>query len=67
MYCLYEDAFDGYGYERGEYRITRIYWDENEQRIEIENEDSNWDMENNVNYKYQIKKDNIKIFSSRCI
>ncbi len=67
MYCLYEDAFDAYGYERGEYRITRIYWDENEQRIEIENEDSNWDMENNVNYKYQIKKDNIKIFSPRCI
>ncbi|MBR0367554.1 MAG: DUF5110 domain-containing protein [Clostridia bacterium] len=25
---LYEDAGDGYGYERGEYTITRLHWDD---------------------------------------
>ena len=27
-FLLYEDAGDGYGYERGEYTVTRIVWKE---------------------------------------
>ena len=27
-FFLYEDAGDGYGYERGEYTITRIFWND---------------------------------------
>lgn len=31
---LYEDAGDGYGYENGEYALTRFVWSEKEQRVE---------------------------------
>ena len=27
-FFLYEDAGDGYGYEKGEYTVTRISWKE---------------------------------------
>ena len=27
-FCLYEDDGDGYGYENGEYRLTRLRWDD---------------------------------------
>ncbi len=30
---LYEDAGDGYGYERGEYRLTQYEWIEKEQKL----------------------------------
>ncbi len=32
-FFLYEDAGDGYGYERGEYTITRIYWNEADKEL----------------------------------
>ena len=32
-FALYEDAGDGYGYERGEYRITALEWKEKEKRL----------------------------------
>lgn len=35
-FVLYEDAGDGYGFEQGEWAITRLCWQEAEQRLEIE-------------------------------
>lgn len=32
-FALYEDAGDGYGYEKGEYTITRLQWSEAEQKL----------------------------------
>ena len=32
-FALYEDAGDGYGYEKGEYTITRLHWSEAEQKL----------------------------------
>ncbi len=32
-FFLYEDAGDGYGYERGEYTLTRIIWNEAEKKL----------------------------------
>lgn len=65
-YCLYEDAFDGYGYEKGDYRITRIHWHEKEQKIEIENETSGWVPGEDGTCGYRIQRDNIKIIYPGC-
>ena len=35
-FTIYEDSGDGYGYERGEYRMTRVFWDERNQKLTIE-------------------------------
>ena len=35
-YVLYEDAGDGYGYENGEYRLTKYQWKDGEDRLLIE-------------------------------
>lgn len=35
---LYEDAGDGYGYERGEYTITRLEWDVDGQILKVNGE-----------------------------
>ncbi|MDE5749081.1 MAG: DUF5110 domain-containing protein, partial [Acetatifactor sp.] len=32
-FLLYEDAGDGYGYEQGQYLVTRLSWDEEEQEL----------------------------------
>ena len=32
-FSLYEDAGDGYGYERGEYTLTRLHWDDENKRL----------------------------------
>ena len=34
-YELYEDSGDGYGYENGDYRITRVAWDEETQELRV--------------------------------
>ena len=34
-YTLYEDAGDGYAYERGEFKKTEIFWDEENQKLTI--------------------------------
>ena len=36
-FFLYEDAGDGYGYEAGEYRFTRVFWNDREQKLTVEN------------------------------
>lgn len=36
-YDLYEDAGDGYGYERGEYSMLKIRWNDAKKRLVIEN------------------------------
>ncbi len=33
IFDLYEDSGDGYGYEKGEYTLTKIFWDEKEQKL----------------------------------
>ena len=35
-FVLYEDEADGYGYEKGEYKFTKIHWNDAEQKLEIE-------------------------------
>lgn len=35
-YTLYEDAGDGYGYERGEYALTKFHWDDRLQELRTE-------------------------------
>ena len=42
-YTLYEDEFDGYGYENGRYILTDIRWNEHEQKLSTEKKTS-WDM-----------------------
>ena len=32
-FTLYTDAGDGYGYEKGEYTLTRVRWCEKEQKL----------------------------------
>lgn len=32
-FSLYEDAGDGYGYERGDYRLTALRWSENDRKL----------------------------------
>ena len=32
-FSLYEDAGDGYGYEKGEYRLTELVWKEKEKKL----------------------------------
>ena len=34
-YTLYEDAGDGYAYERGEFKKTEVFWDEENQKLTI--------------------------------
>lgn len=38
-FVLYEDAGDGYGYEKGEYQTLFMQWKEKEQRLSIEDEE----------------------------
>lgn len=33
VYQLYEDAGDGYGYERGEYKFTEVKWSQNDKTL----------------------------------
>lgn len=35
-FALYEDAGNGYGYEKGEYALTIMKWNEKEQKLQIE-------------------------------
>ncbi len=35
-FTFYEDGGDGYGYEKGEYSVTKVYWSESEQRASME-------------------------------
>ena len=35
-FTLYQDAGDGYGYEQGEYALTRIHWEDQARRLTIE-------------------------------
>ena len=34
-FTLYEDAGDGYGYEKGEYKLTQVTWDEENQKLTV--------------------------------
>ena len=34
-FTLYEDAGDGYAYERGEYALIHIRWDESQQQLTV--------------------------------
>lgn len=36
VFDLYEDSGDGYGYERGEYSLTRFSWDDSKQELSAE-------------------------------
>lgn len=38
-YWLYRDAGDGYGYERGEYSLTKLHWSEETQKLTAEQGD----------------------------
>ncbi len=54
-YTLYEDAFDGCGYENGEYVLTKIRWNDAEQRVEIARS-TDWKMnEAEAERRYRIK------------
>jgi hypothetical protein len=33
---LYNDTGDGYGYEKGEYRLTRVKWDDTARNLTYE-------------------------------
>ena len=35
VFDLYDDSGDGYGYEEGKYRITRISWNEKERKLTV--------------------------------
>lgn len=35
-FILYEDAGDGYGYEKGEYALTEFIWNENDKKLKVE-------------------------------
>lgn len=38
-FTLYEDAGDGYGYENGEYQTVTLYWNEQAQKLSMDNEE----------------------------
>lgn len=61
-YDLYEDGFDGYDYEKGDYIITHIRWNEKEHKIDIERKDSCLNFNNDNTHSYKILKDDIEIF-----
>lgn len=62
-YELYEDDFDGYGYEKGEYIVTHIKWNEKDQKIDIERKNSCLRLDNDNRQVYKIIKDDIEIFA----
>lgn len=42
---LYEDEGDGYGYEQGKHSVTRLVWEEQEERFEVQKAHSLGEME----------------------
>ncbi len=62
-YELYEDDFDGYGYEKGEYIVTHIKWNEKDQKIDIERKNPCLRLDNDNRQVYKIIKDDIEIFA----
>lgn len=51
-FSLYEDEGEGYGYEKGRYRLTEIAWDEQTQRLVCQRRYSGW----NGNHTLILKK-----------
>lgn len=41
---LYNDSGDGYGYEKGEYSICKIKWNENKQRVSCDGDIGNFEI-----------------------
>ena len=62
-YNLYEDEFDGYGYEKGNYSITQVKWHEKEQEIDITRNSGYSAADNDENCRYRIIRNDVKIFS----
>ena len=59
-YELYEDGFDGYGYEKGEYIVTGIKWKDRERKIDIERKMCS-SFDHRSGRGYEIKEENIEI------
>lgn len=59
VYTLYEDEFDGYGYESGKYLLTDIRWSESENKLETEMR-TDWNMSPEDEAKrYKVVKTNV--------
>lgn len=59
VYTLYEDAFDGYGYEKGEYIMTDFIWNDKEKVLGTEVHTA-WDLSSEEKTKrYRVIKINI--------
>lgn len=62
-YDLYEDEFDGYGYENGRYIITHIKWDEKQHKIDISRNGLYQNTGSNKNSGYKVSEDDLIIFT----
>ncbi len=58
-YLLYEDEFDGYGYENGNYILTELKWDDEKREISVKRH-TDWQMtESEAQKRYIITKTDI--------
>lgn len=53
-FTLYEDEGEGYGYEQGQYRLTRIRWNDRSQKLSYHRLHSGWNGEKAIVIKKEI-------------
>lgn len=58
-YNLYEDEFDGYGYEKGEYSIVQVKWYEKEKKIDVARKNAYYQADNGEKYRYKIIEEKV--------
>ena len=58
-FVLYEDEDDGYGYEKGQYCVTKLVWDTTIQKLTVKREENKFKKENGYRIKSVklVKKD----------
>lgn len=58
-FVLYEDEDDGYGYEKGQYCVTKLVWEQQKQKLTVKREENIFKKENGYRIKSVklVKKD----------
>ena len=45
-FVLFEDEDDGYGYEKGQYCVTKLVWEQQKQKLTVKREGNKYKKEN---------------------
>jgi len=58
-FVLYEDEDDGYGYEKGQYCVTKLVWEQQKQKLTVKREENKYKKENGYHIRTVelVKKD----------